>query len=108
MIGAAVAVTAAGVAELDRRHRREAAGPLPYERFKADITFGQVRAELKAEQQAAYERSEYMHVGRSTVLGRMKQRKEEAYADYLREWEKRHGEGAEPELGEKRASWMPF
>lgn len=57
--------------------------PVPYDEYKTGLTFAGVRELLKHEQDAAYERGQYMFVSRSTVLGRMHQLKREQYQRYL-------------------------
>jgi len=58
-------------------------GAKPYTRFNSGITWDQVRAELKREQNMAKAKGQYMFVSRGTVLGRLRQRKQEAYGRYL-------------------------
>lgn len=57
--------------------------PIPYEDFRTGLTFAEVRERLKQEQDAAYQRGEYMFVSRSTVLGRMHELKQKQYQRYL-------------------------
>ena len=57
--------------------------PLEYSDFRSGDNWDSIRAELKAEQEAAYARGEFMAVTRHTVLGRWRQRKLEAWAFYL-------------------------
>jgi len=58
-------------------------GAQPYHRFNSGVSWDQVRAELKHEQNMAKAAGQYMFVSRGTVLGRMRQRKQEAYGKYL-------------------------
>lgn len=58
--------------------------PLPYDRFRAGTSFQEIRDELTLEQRQRKEQGLYMFVTRRTVLGRMTQRKQEAYAPYQR------------------------
>lgn len=57
--------------------------PIPYDKFRTGLTFAQVREELGEESRRAYNRGEYMWVGRATVLGRMRELKLRQYERYL-------------------------
>jgi hypothetical protein len=68
--------------------------PIPYDEFDSGLSFQQVRDELDQESRRYNERTgQYMFVSRSTVLGRMKERKEALYARYLRHF---HGRRERP------------
>lgn len=57
--------------------------PVPYEDFRTGLSFAAVRELLGFEQDAAYEKGQYMFVSRGTVLGRWHQLKQEQYQRYL-------------------------
>lgn len=60
--------------------------PEPYERFRGGVSFQEAVAELRREAAQAWEHEgRRMFWRRSTVLGRMRQRKQEAYEAY-RNW----------------------
>lgn len=62
--------------------------PVPYEDFNSGLSFEQIREELYQEQMEEKEKGQYMFVSRSTVLGRMHQRKQERYRAYLAQWDR--------------------
>lgn len=68
--------------------------PIPYDEFTTGLTFQEVRDELDLESRRYHQRTgQYMFVSRSTVLGRMKEKKEQLYARYLRHF---HGRQKRP------------
>lgn len=51
----------------------EVEGEITYDEFRTGLTFADVRALLKVEQDRAYAEGRYMWVSRSTVLGRWRE-----------------------------------
>lgn len=57
--------------------------PIPYDKYRSGLTFGDVRELLGHEADAAYDSGQYMFVSRSTVLGRWREMKLDQYARYV-------------------------